>query len=165
MKKQGRKADANNRSTKIAARHQVLPTVDEEDLAPEAKKQVNNLQAFRQRLLEENNGLREENAHLKDEMAVLKGEKMRPVFKPSRMNEDAGKTADNTQADSEAGKKKVKRAGSAKRNKTAQLEIHYESIIEPTEPIPPGSRFKGYRDYTVQDIVIRPVNTRYRLAD
>ena len=164
MKKQGRKADANNRSTKIAARHQVLPTVDEDDLAPEAKMQVNNLQAFSERLLEENNGLWEENAHLKDEMAVLKGEKKRPVFKPSRMNEDAGKTADNTQADSEAGKKKVKRAGSAKRNKTAQLEIHYESIIEPTEPIPPGSRFKGYRDYTVQDIVITPVNTRYRLA-
>jgi len=60
------------------------------------KKQVDNLQAFGERLLEENNGLWEENAHLKDEVAVLKGEKKRPVFKPSRMNEEAGK-ADKAQ--------------------------------------------------------------------
>ncbi len=33
----------------------------------------------------------EQMGHLKDEVAVLKGEKKRPKFKPSRMNEEAGK--------------------------------------------------------------------------
>lgn len=170
--KPGRTADANSLQPKIRVRHQVLPAVDEAYLAPEVRKQVNNLQAFGERLIEENNGLWEENAHLKDEVAVLKGEKKRPVFKPSRMNEEAGK-ADKAQAEGQAegqvesqaeSQKRPKRAGSAKRSKTAQLEIHYDKIIQPTEPVPPGSRFKGYRDYTVQDIVITPVNTRYRLA-
>ena len=160
VEKPGRTADANSLLPKIRVRHQGLPAVDKNDLAPEVKKQVDNLQAFGERLLEENNGLWEENAHLKDEVAVLKGEKKRPVFKPSRMNEEAGK-ADQAQ---EEGQKPPRRAGSTKRSKTAQLEIHYDKIIQPTEPVPPGSRFKGYRDYTVQEIVITPVNTRYRLA-
>ncbi|MGV8894506.1 MAG: hypothetical protein ACOH2K_16520 [Burkholderiaceae bacterium] len=30
--------------------------------------------------------------------------------------------------------------------------------------MPPGSLFKGYRDFVVQDIVIKTHNTRYRLA-
>jgi hypothetical protein len=164
MKKRGVKqappADANSLPPKRRVRQQVLPAVDEANLPPEARKQVHTLQAFSERLIEENNGLWEENAHLKDEVAILKGEKKRPVFKPSRMNEEAGK-ADPSQ---EKGPKPPRRAGSAKRSKTAQLEIHYDKIIQPTEPVPPGSRFKGYRDYTVQEIVIMPVNTRYRLA-
>jgi hypothetical protein len=92
-------------------------------------------------------------------MAILKGEKRRPVFKPSRMNEEAGQ-ADDTAARSPS----AKRPGSQKKSKTVELKIDRERVIEPSEPIPPGSRFKGYRDFIVQDIVITPLNTRYRLA-
>ena len=103
----------------------------------------------------------EEMGHLKDEVAVLKGEKMRPTFKPSRMNEDAGNAAgpDRTQNG-----KPAKRPGSEKKGKTWQLKIDRDEVIEPAEPIPPGSRFKGYRDFVVQDLVIESRNTRYRLA-
>lgn len=125
--------------------------------------QVNRLQAASEKMLEENNQLREENAQLKDEMAVLKGEKKRPVFKPSRMNEDAGKPGENAQADLDVSAKKPNRAGSKKRSKTGQLTVD-DLVINPEEPIPPGSRFKGYHDFTVQDIVITMRNTRYRLA-
>ena len=57
-----------------------------------------------------------------------------------------------------------KRPGSHKKKKTAELNIDRESVIEPIEAIPPGSRFKGYRDFIVQDLLITPLNTRYRLA-
>ena len=144
-------------------KQRVPPGIDEDNLLPKSKIQVNCLQAFTEETLEENNRLWEENAQLKDEVAILKGLKKRPVFKPSRMNEDAGKPSDSAQADSEAGENKTKRAGSTKRSKTGQLKAD-DQIINPAEPIPPGSRFKGYHDFTVQDIVITTRNTRYRLA-
>ena len=55
-----------------------------------------------------------------------------------------------------------KRAGSEKRSKTTYLEIHKTKPIEP-ENIPAGSEFKSYKDFVVQDIVIKPLNTRFRL--
>jgi hypothetical protein len=57
---------------------------------------------------------------------------------------------------------KAKRPGSAKRHKTAELEIHDTQPIEP-EYLPPGSAFRYYKDWVVQDIVLAPLNTRYRL--
>ncbi len=65
---------------------------------------------------------------------------------------------------SEENKEKKKRPGSEKRHKTASLTIDETKIIQPTEQIPPDSEFKGYQDYTVQELIIRAHNTRYRLA-
>lgn len=141
----------------------VLPVIDDAVLPPDAKVQVHRLQAASEEMLEENNRLWEENGRLKDEVAILKGEKKRPIFKPSRMNEDAGKSSDTEQIDVDAPAKKAKRAGSAKRSKTGQLSA-LDLIVHPEEAIPPDSRFKGYHDFTVQDIVITTRNTRYRLA-
>jgi hypothetical protein len=136
--------------------------------APSAKPRLianrdGNERRSREQTLEENNQLREENARLKDEVAILKGEKKRPVFKPSRMNEDAGKLGDTARVDPDAPATKPKRAGSAKRSKTGQLRVE-DLIVNPEEAIPDGSRFKSYHDFTVQDIVISTKNTRYRLA-
>lgn len=93
---------------------------------------------------------------LRDEIAVLKGEKQRPRFKASGMEEKAGQDT----KESEAGDKK--RPGSEKRSKTRTLVIHEEQAIAP-EAIPEGSCFKGYQDYVVQELVIKAHNTRYRL--
>ncbi len=38
-----------------------------------------------------------------------------------------------------------------------------QKIVQPDD-IPEGARFKGYQDIIIQDIVIAPHNTRYRLA-
>ena len=86
---------------------------------------------------------------LRDEIARLKGQKPKPKIKPSKL---------------EGGEKKrrEKRSRRGKRSKTRELEIH-ETVVIPPEEIPEGSRFKGYEDFTVQDIRIELHNTRYRL--
>jgi Transposase IS66 family len=138
----------------------VLPYVEHRDLPPGVGEQLRDLQSFSEELIEENHGLQEKVARLNDEIAVLKGEKKRPVFKPSRMNEEAGKNDNPDAADG----KKAKRAGSDKRSKTRTLKIDEDCVIQPAQPVPPGSRFLGYRDFVVQDLVIKAKNTRYRLA-
>jgi hypothetical protein len=141
----------------IVMKKLAAPSVAEADRTPA----VMELFAWGDGLVEIIHRLLEEMGHLKDEVVVLKGEKKRPTFKPSRMNEDAGKAAksDRTQNGEPA-----KRPGSEKKSKTWQLKIDRDEVIEPAEPIPPGSRFKGYRDFVVQDLVIESRNTRYRLA-
>jgi Transposase IS66 family len=116
-------------------------------------------------LLEALQGARTEIQELRDEIARLKGHKGRPKFKPSGMAEGTSGGKADGQADgaSPTDGEKHKRAGSAKRSKTAQLEIHQECKIAPATPVPPRSQFKGYQDYVVQGLVIKAHNTRYRL--
>ncbi len=102
-----------------------------------------------------------------DENARLKGEKGKPKIKPSRLEPDSkGQPEEEncSDKDSESNKPKKKRPGSEKRPKTASLTIHDTKIVQPTQPIPPDSEFKGYQDYTVQGLIIKAHNTRYRLA-
>jgi len=90
---------------------------------------------------------------LRDEIARLKGQKPKPKIKPSKLEKDPKK---NNKSPSE------KRAGSQKREKTADLVIH-EHIRVPPENIPEGSVFKGLQPFTVQGIKIEPRNTCYLL--
>lgn len=99
----------------------------------------------------------EEIGCLKDEIAILKDEKARPKFKPSGMEQETDR-----QPTLETGRTPKKRAGSKKRSKTQQLVIHTEQVIRPPN-LTSGSRFKGYRDYVVQDLLFESRNTRYRL--
>ena len=90
---------------------------------------------------------------LKDEIARLKNQPPRPDIKPSSLGKKKKRSK---------GSLPKKRAGSEKRSKTAYLKIHKTKPIEP-ENIPVGSEFKSYKDFVVQDIVIKPLNTRFRL--
>ena len=110
--------------------------------------------------------LQERVGELEDEIARLKGEKEKPKIKPSRLEpkkkdsqpeEELQETDGEQNSDSQ---KKKKRPGSAKRKKTVELPIHESKIIQPVEEIPHGSKFKGYQDYTVQELIIKPHNIR-----
>jgi hypothetical protein len=90
---------------------------------------------------------------LKDEIARLKNQPPRPDIKPSRLGKKKTQSAKSF---------RNKRAGSKKRAKTANLTTHHTEPIEP-EMIPPGSQFKYYKDFVVQDITIDLSNTRFRL--
>ena len=101
---------------------------------------------------------------LRDEIAVLKGEKGRPKIRPSKL-ETGGQEEEEGEEEEEndnGEKAPRKRPGSKKRSKTAELEIHETVIVRP-DNVPEGSRFKGYEDFTVQDLVLMTHNTRYRL--
>jgi hypothetical protein len=106
---------------------------------------------------------------LRDEIAVLKGQKAKPRFKPSGMDTETepggdaeGSAASDGGEDGGSADRSRKRRGSTKRRKTQQLTIHETRKVPPQAPIPAGSRFKGYRDFVVQDLRIVPHNTRYR---
>lgn len=129
-----------------------LPDIPEQDQTPLVK----TLLAFIEQLAEQVQQQAEEIALLKDEINILKGEKKRPTFKPSKLDK-------KTDAKTTSDKSSKKRPGSNKRKKTRKLSVHEDVVIKPDEPVPPGSRFKGYREFTVQDLDISPHNTRYRL--
>lgn len=108
-----------------------------------------------QRLLEVIQQQAELLQQLRDEIAVLKGLKPKPKIAPSPLETPipAQPAADPTASQ--------KRPGSDKRAKTAQLTIHEVVIVKP-QRVPPGSLFKGYEDFVVQDLILKPHNVRYR---
>ena len=98
---------------------------------------------------------------MRDEIAVLKGEKAKPKFKSSKMDEETDK-AEGVEDGREGDDSKKKRPGSAKRSKTDEWAIHEDHVIPPETPIPTGSRFNGYRDFVVQGLKKQTHTTRYR---
>jgi len=101
------------------------------------------------RLLEEVAELRRTVAVQRDEIARLKGGAGRPNIKPSGMDKATEPRSGKT-----GGKRR--RRGSTK----AKLSIHEERTLKAEAP--PGSRFKGYAGFLVQDLVIRPHVTHFR---
>jgi hypothetical protein len=137
-----------------------IPVISREELTPLVIELVSLIHG----LLEQNQQQRNELQQMRDEVAVLKGEKAKPKFKPSKMDQNTDPDNQDDDDGSAAGSEnKKQRPGSAKRNKTVALKIHEEKVISPVEPIPPGARFKGYRDVTVQGLIIAAHNVRYRL--
>jgi Transposase IS66 family len=90
---------------------------------------------------------------LRDEIAILKGQKPRPKIAPSLLEQPLPPPPP---LDCE----KKKRPGSDKKRKNAQLTITHERRIPFPDP-PAGSVSKGYEEYIVQELVIRPEVTRY----
>jgi Transposase IS66 family len=126
---------------------------------------VEALLGLSEQLIEENRQQAETIQQLRDEIAVLKGEKGKPRFKASGMEEATNPNGENEQPGNrdEGTDEPRKRPGSAKRSKKAELTIHQEVCIAPAEPLPMGARFKGYQDVVIQDLRIESFNTRYRL--
>ena len=108
-----------------------------------------------QRLLEVIQQQAELIQRLRDEIATLKGLKPKPKIAPSPLESSpSAPPAPDPAA-------KPKRPGSDKRAKTAELTIHEVVLLKP-QHVPPGSRFKGYEDFVVQDLILKPHNVRYR---
>src|SRR3954465_12899826 len=88
---------------------------------------------------------------LEDEIARLKGLKTQPRIAPSSLETPPRPPRDPN----------AKRPGSAKRSKTAQLTITEETVIR-LPHVPEGAVFKGYEDFVVQDLILKPRVILYR---
>ena len=117
--------------------------VDVEALSPE---ELGRLVAA---LLGEVVRLRDENAALREEIARLKGLKGRPRLKPSGMERA-------TAGQAQRAKSKPPKRGTT----TAKRVVHEERVLAIAAP--PGSRFKGYEDFVVQDLRLEARRIRYR---
>jgi hypothetical protein len=87
-------------------------------------------------------------AELRAEIARLKGTPPRPTLKPSGMD----KATDGALTRPGGGR----RRGPTK----AKLVIDEERVLP--APAPAGSRFKGYEEFVVQDLVVRPHVVRFQ---
>jgi hypothetical protein len=86
---------------------------------------------------------------LRAEIARLKGLKGPPSIKPSGMEQASG-----TKPPTGGGQRRGR--GSKKLRRVA-----IEDRVVKAE-VPAGSRFKGYEDFVIQDLVLRPVTIRFR---
>jgi Transposase IS66 family len=123
----------------------VVPPADLDDFSP------SDLKSLVLKLFEEVAELRRTVAAQRDEIARLKGGPGRPNIKPSGMDKATEPKTPPT-------------AGGAPRrkgSKTSKLSIHEERTVKVATP-PRGSRFKGYTNFVVQDLVIRPHIVNFR---
>jgi hypothetical protein len=96
--------------------------------------------------------LERENRELRDEIQRLKGTTQRPKINPSRLLKPLAPP-----------NPPGKRPGSEKRSKTRELKID-ETILLVPDDLPPDARLEGYRDFVVQDLVVKTHTIRYRRA-
>ncbi len=94
---------------------------------------------------------------LKDEIARLKGVKGRPNVKPSGMNNKAGSGKEGE------GNNRSQRRRGPKNNhdESSNSNVVKEEQTIKAVHVPEGSRFKGYEDFVVQDLIIQAKITVY----
>lgn len=90
---------------------------------------------------------------LDEELKAAKKLKGQPQIRPSTLNQEV-----------KVPKPGGRRPGSDKRSKKTDFVADEERIIEPLE-LPEGTSFNGYREYDVQDLILKRHNIRYLLAE
>src|SRR3954453_4707951 len=118
-----------------------LPDIPETERTPLVQ-QLLDIIRFQQERIQQ---LEERVHQLDDEIARLKGLKARPRIAPSSLETPPRPPRDPN----------ANRPGYAKRSKTAQLTITEQTVLR-LPHVPDGSVFKGYEDYVVQDLILKP---------
>ena len=113
----------------------------------------NALESKNQELLEEKN----KNRALIDEINILKGEQGLPKFSKKK-NEKIDYSSEKERKQPYKEKK-----GRRKRNfKIKNKEVEY--CLIPPDQLPLDAEFKGYREVTVQDLIVKPRNIQYKIG-
>lgn len=125
----------------------LLPDIPEAERTPLVHKLLEVIYLQQERIQQ----LEERIQQLDDEVIRLKGLKTRPKIAPSSLEKPPRPPRDPG----------AKRPGSAKRSKTAQLTITEEIIVHLPD-VPPEAVLKGYEDFVVQDLELKPRVICYR---
>ena len=96
----------------------------------------------------------EENQSLRDEIQRMKKTTVRPKIAPSRLLQPPRPSPQDPPG---------KRPGSAKRQKTRNLKID-QTIPLHLDDLPEGTLLEGYRDFVVQNLIVKSHTIRYRRA-
>lgn len=127
----------------------LIPEIPEEEQTPAVKA----LLFLLHQLSHQVQNQAKEIERLKAENAKLKGQKGPPKIRPSKKDKDPkGKAAED------AGKNPQVRQGPNLERRRSE-----DRVLQPKN-VPEGSRFKGYQDFTVEDIVVEAVGIRFRMA-
>ena len=132
----------------VSALQAVVERLTSENAALKAENAA--LKAENAALKAENAALKAENAALRDEIARLKGLPPRPKFKPKPSGMEQGTS------------KPAARKGRKRGRGSLRDRLSVTSEVKLKTKAPAGSRFRGYEDVLVQDLVIRACVTRYR---
>ena len=135
----------------------LIPEIPEEEKTPV----VRLLLAFMEQQQEFIQNQQVEIDALKTEVAKLKKLPPKPKIRASKLPKDD----DNDNPTGHSGNKKSSSGNGTgnSRKRKKKLNIHKTTIIKP-DNLPEQSRFLGYQDYFVQELLFKPFNTRYRLA-
>jgi len=131
-----------------------VPEVPESERTTLVRALLELIEAF-----QEQNQLLREQVHLqgetidalKQEVSRLKGHSGKPNIQPSALGREDKKK-----------KRKNKNRNKSGGGPPEQRPVD-ETVVVKAENVPPGSQFKGYADFIVQELVIKPRITRYRL--
>tara|TARA_R110002110_G_scaffold415800_1_gene656294 strand:- start:49899 stop:51521 length:1623 start_codon:yes stop_codon:yes gene_type:complete len=93
------------------------------------------------------------------EIKRLKKLNLKPKIRPSKLPKQSNDEEDQQSPD---GTQLKKRAGSKKRKKSDSLKITHEEVIQ-AKDVPSGARQKGYQNFIIQELVIKPIVVKYRL--
>ena len=133
-----------------------LPTIDLDQIAdPGARRAIQGLLNLVEAVVAENRALREENRRLRDENLRLKGEQGRPIIPPT--------ARPPVPPDHSSERERYRPTPRQPRGKVAEIVIHRtEDLAVDRALLPPDAQFKGYDEVTIQDIVFRTDNVRFR---
>jgi hypothetical protein len=121
-----------------------IPTIPAEELTPTVKALLDIISQCVQIIEAQQTEIQ----LLKDEIARLKGRSPKPKLKPSKLEEDIIKKKPRTRKD-------------RKKRQKPSTTTYREEKLKPAN-IPAGSEFKGYKNFTVQNIEIQSHTIVYR---
>jgi len=95
-------------------------------------------------------------AQQQDEIARLKGLKGPPDIKPNKPNKPSGMEQKSAPKAASSGPHNRRGGGKSTLSRVAAEDLVVQADV------PSGSRFKGYEDFVIQDLVLRPRVVRFR---